>query len=671
MNLKQAQRHKRSTVDFSGIRWRPGRAEMTQMSRKGGQWCPLVSTNGLSTGGYKTPNSGAFAHCVSGLSAPDVATLVGSVLSKCHDAAFVNADAPKWDDAASVGPIPRKPWDAVFTGALRSSIRGPFAPPHTDHHPHGNSGPWRGGGAHQRGNTAHSGYDTQRPRGGGQACGGSSRRRVTQQQQFAASLQMTAPPQSAPPLPNAVPHQAAQTSPGGAPVPHHSALPQGNAGPRSPPPPLADADTLDGHPQLPFPDDVSSFLESDVNTDGGATAAEAWVAKETTRLARAAKCAKKPRTPTVMDASLVGLWHGLTIDPTHHPRNLMNWSASGCPFSWAMIQFLEQFWGLRPLERRSAGIGHLLNAQKANLIVRPTPPSLKATRRAAALARSEDAEMPPAPAMVVTTDTPILRDAVPTTSTAATFGGPGIWAPAYLGTSPPGNDGGTLNSRSTVDEAAAYWEKVPTSHWHRGMRNEHEVYPTAIFDRPLWNDVHVVLTLELFGPGVGEAREEFTANTMAMFSCSGMFGKYVRDGGYPEGTRGTEHYNFRTDHLDWSQNASWCCTHGLVVGSDDVRAMESFAMLYRNQATNDLPSNFVFVDYPNDTTCVNTLSASEITPWNSIIHAELHPGLVTLYPRRPAGAPVNADDLMTASTGLMTPRTLALFGIPQYAAVTS
>ncbi|KAJ7076422.1 hypothetical protein C8R44DRAFT_755447 [Mycena epipterygia] len=270
---------------------------------------------------------------------------------------------------------------------------------------------------------------------------------------------------------------------------------------------------------------------------------------------------------------------------------------------------------------------------------RPTPPSLKATRRAAALARSEDAEMPPAPAIVVTTDTPYFATLCPPLpllrhSVDQEYGHLRISGRRHRAMME-----GPFNSRSTVDEAAAYWEKVPTSHWHRGITD-----------------------LELFGPGVARHARS-SRNTMAMFSCSGMFGKYVRDGGYPEGTRGTEHYNFRTDHLDWSQNASWCCTHGLVVGSDDVRAMESFAMLYRNQATNDLPSNFVFVDYPNDATCVNTLSASEITPWNSIIHAELHPGLVTLYPHRPAGAPVNADDLMTASTGLMTPRTLALFPV--------
>lgn len=458
-------------------------------------------------------------------------------------------------------------------------------------------------------------------------------------------------PLPAPTLPNAAPHHSApqQAAPHNAaalqaPAPHHSALPDSNAAARAPPPPLADADTLDGHPQFPFPDDVSSFLGSDVDTDMGTASAERWEGKEDTRITRAKARGLKPRKPDEEKSELVGPWAGLTFETTHHSRNLMDWVAAGCAVSYAMVLHLEQYWGLRPLERRSRGIGLLLKAQMPNRIAfflattgGPPPLSTKSTRKKRA--PDMDAEMPAAPPIVVTTSAVMISD-------AATFGGAGIWSPAYLGLSPPGNDGGTINSRSSEHEATAYWEKIPTSHWHQGMRNVYGVYPTAVHDHPMRDDVRVVLTLEVFGPEDGPAREEFTANSMSMFSCAGMFGKFVHNGGYPQIAQAAERYNFSTDHMDWSRSASWWSTHGLLVGSDDVRAMESFAMSYRNQATNDLPTNFMFVNYPNDVTCVGSISDSEITPWNCIVHAELRPGLTSRYPRRPAGHSPDHDDLM-------------------------
>ncbi|KAJ7776435.1 hypothetical protein B0H16DRAFT_1487503 [Mycena metata] len=428
-----------------------------------------------------------------------------------------------------------------------------------------------------------------------------------------------------------------------------------------------------GHPVFPFAHPHDAPIEDVVGVVPGADErANAWHRTETARIEewgrRLTRGDELPRTPRAIDPALVGVWMGTTIRTHAQAANLLRWSDSGCPQSWAMVQFVEQSYGLRPLAYRPVGVGLILSSQAGSrnrymMATTGAPPqSKKAARRAAAAARTVNNASPSTPGpsvivatldaraqvdeVIVDTDTSYVEPARVAVEQDVEMGA----ISACLGRSPAGDDTGALNSRTSVEEARDHWALLPTSGWPKAMRTEKGVYPEAEYDTPLAIDACVALTMLVFGPEDKLSLAEFTHQTLWMFSCAGMFDEFCRVGGYHSLSRGPEHYNFITTGLDWSLLASWWCTHGIAPSSPSVFAFESFARSHRNRVEGGSnPENDLFVNYPNDRTCVRTLSSSEIVVWERLVHGPLCPSLHSGYPRHPKELG-QEDDLMGGNT---------------------
>ncbi|KAJ7042843.1 hypothetical protein C8F04DRAFT_1175946 [Mycena alexandri] len=447
------------------------------------------------------------------------------------------------------------------------------------------------------------------------------------------------------------------------------------AGPTAPfvaiPPPdvTAALRNADGHPAFPHLNAGDAPMEDVVGVVQGAqTRADTWHRTETTRIENWGRRLQRgdslPRAPMAIDPARVGVWATLMITSVAQAQNLMRWSDAGCPYAWAMILFLQQDYGLRPLAYRSAGVGIILSSQAGSLerYTRATqgvpPVSRRAARRAAGAIRALDPHTGVtntsyqyehtsliAPSIAAAA-TPAAVVVPPDAVTAPIFAEPSV-APeddimidveyAFLGTSPAGDDAGDFNSRVSVEDADAYWVSVPTALWPKALRNIKGEFPKLVYDLPFTDDSRVVFTMRIFGPTTGIALDQFTATSMTLFSCTGLFEQHCTVGGYHLMSRGPEHYNFVTTSLDWSQVASWWCTHGIVPGSPAVLALESFARSYRNQLEGHHdPENVEFVTYPNQPSCVKTHPNGHITRWKRIEHGMLYGSLQSTYPRRPS-----------------------------------
>ncbi|KAJ7657513.1 hypothetical protein B0H17DRAFT_1262945 [Mycena rosella] len=424
--------------------------------------------------------------------------------------------------------------------------------------------------------------------------------------------------------------------------------------------PLPDVTTAErdsnGHPLFPIPDDRSDFVGSD-DTEAATQHTQNWVTHDADRIRAAARRSVHPKTrkPTAADPAALGVWMLLNIERVADAENLLQWASSGCPYAYAKVLHLQQWYGLRPMLQRSAGLGAVMakqqDARRGYLMTTmgAIPPSQSQRRRAAAtdtIAMVAIATAPTAPVATVDEEMP-QAPAEPTVDPRIA-----AFRPAYLGASPPGIDEGSVNSRSTINAAVDHWRNIPTSHWFRGMRNTKKEYPSAIHDQPLVDDVRAALTLLLWapvtdagGPGT-DSNTEFIETCMDMFSCQGLYAMYVREGEYPFEIYGPEHYNFVTSSTSWAHAACWWSAHGLAPGTADEAAMESFACSYRNQPLGLAPWNTNWTEYPTGVECMGSLDKKEIIPWAQLEFPALCSGLNSLYPRHP-GASSWAGEIST------------------------
>ncbi|KAJ7746699.1 hypothetical protein B0H16DRAFT_1853024, partial [Mycena metata] len=419
-----------------------------------------------------------------------------------------------------------------------------------------------------------------------------------------------------------------------------------------PPPDVTTASrNADGHPAFPHQNAEDAPMEDVVGVVPGAQArAEIWHQTEASRIEAWGRRLQRgdllPRNPMALDPAHVGVWATLTITSVAQAHNLMRWSDAGCPYSWAIVLFLQQEYGLRPLAYRTAGVGLILSLQAGSL-ARHTqatqgilPVSQRAARRAEGFVRRRDTPAvllaPPASSATVTpinSETALVLALTPTISEDVVMS----VESAFLGTSPAGDDAGDFNSRVSVEEADVYWASVTTVFWPKALRNVAGEYPTQVVDIPLTDDSRVVFTLRIFGPTTEIALDQFIEKTMTLFSCAGLFGHYCTVGGYRLMSRGPEHYNFITSSIDWAQVASWWCTHGIAPGSPAVLAFESYAKSYRNHIEGHRnPGNEEFLTYPNRPSCLKTHPNGHITRWKLIEHGDLYGALQSTYPRRPS-----------------------------------
>ncbi|KAJ7022538.1 hypothetical protein C8F04DRAFT_1272549 [Mycena alexandri] len=418
-----------------------------------------------------------------------------------------------------------------------------------------------------------------------------------------------------------------------------------------------------GHPLFPYDNPADAPMEDVVGVVPGAQErANAWHRSETARIEewgrKLGRGNELPRDPLPADPASVGAWMGALICSSAQAYNLMCWSDAGCTQAWAMVQFIQQSYALRPLAYRPVGVGLILSSQAVSLerYTRATMGSAHLSKRAARRAAAATRAISASGSQVVDTNVnnsgftisaPVVAEEAAPVVASATEEDIEMGAiAAYLGTSPAGDDAGDFNSRVSVEEADAYWSSMATSLWPKALRNAKGELPTVMNDVPFTNDSRVLFTLRIFGPTTGISLAEFTAKSMSMFSCAGMFDEFCVVSGYPSLSRGPEHYNFETTVLDWSLMASWWCTHGISPGSPAVLAFESYARSHRNQLEGHAdPENDQFLTYPNSPLCVKTIPGSHIIRWQRISHGELCASLRSSYPRRPSEL-VPEDDIM-------------------------
>ncbi|KAF7368809.1 hypothetical protein MVEN_00206000 [Mycena venus] len=413
-----------------------------------------------------------------------------------------------------------------------------------------------------------------------------------------------------------------------------------------PPPDVHSAARKDGHPVFP-PTGIANAILHDVPNAVAAARADAWAEGDAKRVAaflkrRRRPNAKAPREPLEADPTKLGVWLGVDIETRAHAVNLLLWSDAGCPEAWAAVLHIQQRWALRPQDARSEGIALVLSSQTQShtryfLATTGTVPlSSRAARAVRAMAANSDVEMPgPTPHAEAEP-----MDTTPIENAPADDDLPVLVA-AFLGFSPQGDDTGVLNSRMSLEQAIAYWAAIPTPQWHKGMRNEQGAFPTERFDKPLIDDVRVVHTIHVFGPKTAVSRAQFTTINMTMFSCAGMFARFVNEGGYPFGMRAPEACAFEMTHFQWSHGANWWVSHGIALNSIDEAMLESFGLSWRNHVLdNTCPHATTFLDYPNDPSCTQSLSNSEIIPWENLQYPPLRPGTESTYPRKPAAEAV-------------------------------
>ncbi|KAJ7631777.1 hypothetical protein B0H17DRAFT_1150170 [Mycena rosella] len=394
-----------------------------------------------------------------------------------------------------------------------------------------------------------------------------------------------------------------------------------------PPPDVTQAvRSVNGHPEFPVLDDESDYEGSD-DADTATQNNLIWVRRDADRIRKA----------------------GINISSRTEGKNILRWSGAGCPYAYAAAKHIQQWYGLQLLLQRSTGVGVIMSSQeftKRHYVMATTGSiPLSQKQRAMAAANTSSAPTAAAPAPPVA-DIEMPPAPSPTSQ-------PPAFRPAFLGSAAPGVDMGVLNSRSTIDAATAHWALIPTSHWYRGMWNAAGDYPTAVHDTPAVDDVRAVLTIELWTPEDDDTKDarlvkdEFIGTSLNMFSCQGMFARYAREGGYPVGSRGPEHYAFMTATSSWAHAACWWSAHGLAHGTPDEAAMELFATSWRNQPLREGPWNTVWSDYPQSVACVASLDSDAIIPYADLQFPPLHPDLSSDFPRRPASASVDEDEAMT------------------------
>ncbi|KAJ7182644.1 hypothetical protein C8R43DRAFT_940769 [Mycena crocata] len=415
-----------------------------------------------------------------------------------------------------------------------------------------------------------------------------------------------------------------------------------------PPPSLADAERdARGHPLFPLPDNVSEYLGSDDSSESAAVAAKSLCASEMVRITKLGPRTEPP-APVPENAAAVGVWHGLTVQSTPDGRNMLQWNDAGCPFTRAKVLHLIAHWKARPPERRPAGITYLMSQESTSrerfLLATTGKPFEKKRKSKAAIASASgpttgaSAQSGPSSASAQLEEDSEMPAVPPAVETVA----------PYLGLSPSGNDVGVVNSCTLLSDAVEHWAKIPTKDWYAGMRGE---YPRKEYERPDVRDVRSVMSLAVFIANPG-----FEETSLTMFSCAGMFARFVHKGAYKLALRGPERFEFETKDCGWSEAAAWWMCHGLSPVSEDTQIIESFACSWRNRlAGGEIPGNIIFTEYPTDPGCTSTLSSADIVPWNMLVFPKLVDGRTSSFPQDvssasaevlPLGPILDEDDSM-------------------------
>ena len=378
-----------------------------------------------------------------------------------------------------------------------------------------------------------------------------------------------------------------------------------------------------GVPWFPVNDEESDYVGTSDDDDAGRKAQIAKYKKaEKDRMRRiskkAASSATPPRTPMARDATMLGPWATVKIESLRDAFNLLSWSNSGEPHARRLVLHLEQEFGIGSSLHRNEGIAYVMGKQadSARAYLYATTGVVKITRSRAPPAspfKDED--------ITIGDDLPMKVDApAPTIVLTPVLITP-EFVPAYLGASAAATvgDGYILGPQVSAHAAVAHYAGLDTSDWPRAMRDDSGHYPTARRARPHFDDVRAHLTVQFLSPVLDGstpnilAQAQFIEQVMLMFSAEGMFERHVAVGRlrYAEITI-PDHYIVGTS-IDFTNVAVWFHSHGLAMGSPDVRTLEAFARSCRNRiAGNSDPLNRSFAAWPHDGSCTAMVSADDI-----------------------------------------------------------
>ncbi|KAF8128776.1 hypothetical protein K438DRAFT_2000204 [Mycena galopus ATCC 62051] len=217
---------------------------------------------------------------------------------------------------------------------------------------------------------------------------------------------------------------------------------------------------------------------------------------------------------------------------------------------------------------------------------------------------------------------------------------------------------------ASMEEAIGWYRDILTSLWPIGMR----ISPTTVASlttvsaEPIAPDVAAWLTINALAPPHGGTapshRGIFLGKMILIFSVPGYFDHYTTIGEYPHNNLPLEQYPFETKELRWCHVVSWFIQHGLTVGSDAVRAIESFACSRRNSflRNTDLQNQTFTDDWPRKASGLEFTVLGATDMWASLTHGPIHPGIETFYPNAPAARlEVDVDDDRNISVPPATP----------------
>ncbi|KAJ7037607.1 hypothetical protein C8F04DRAFT_1232469 [Mycena alexandri] len=211
----------------------------------------------------------------------------------------------------------------------------------------------------------------------------------------------------------------------------------------------------------------------------------------------------------------------------------------------------------------------------------------------------------------------------------------------YLGSSPPNpidkrpanagepDSGLTVNSCWTAGDIVRRYMRTHPSMWARGVRGALGRLATSMGESPNVHDVLAHHTGLALSPNERRTNAHqhrvFSLATTGLFSVEGLYAHILRLGEYPLATLPLEHYPYLTDNCTIFIVAAWYAQHGIIPGSQDVVALETYSRVRRNASAGitDL-SNANWEGEPVSATALQ-LTAEQIPHWTTIQNAPLRP----------------------------------------------
>ncbi|KAF8147094.1 hypothetical protein K438DRAFT_1780302 [Mycena galopus ATCC 62051] len=204
----------------------------------------------------------------------------------------------------------------------------------------------------------------------------------------------------------------------------------------------------------------------------------------------------------------------------------------------------------------------------------------------------------------------------------------------HLAESPINGDNGRKGTSTTLLEMARMYLDMGSDFWPIGMRVNPTDLASTTHANAHFKDIAAWFTINALAPA-----HDKNGSLVLLLSVPGIFNQYATIGEYAPANCAMEHYPFVVLNAGQAHIVAWLVQHGIVKGSDALRALESFACSRRNvmgRVINIQNTTFEgdWLNSPEDVGNV-TLTADEM--WKNLHFGPVRPGVMTLYPEFPAG----------------------------------